>query len=136
MPEIEIERYKARVELQRFASGGSTETRLNRVLELESPRLAHGIVVRVILSFSTFFDGWSGTPVVGFYSVSNPSAPLVAGWLPHREFEYYYDLVRNERPIFVFYEFRESGATSGYLRQIGLGTSREPVGEGPEDLSP
>ena len=129
MPSFQIESYKVSITLERFSTG----TRRERMLELIGPTLYHGITQRASFAFSTAFDAdiW-GAPVVGFADNSGYSFTIV-GWFPVAEFSYYYDIVRNERPVNVIYEFRDTGATSGYLSRLGLGTSMERVGEGPSD---
>ena len=77
MPSFLIESYKVRLELQRV--GNPVVTHRNRIIEVVSVPLYHGIVERAMLNFSTYWDNWSGTPVVGFYSVANPYQPLLAG---------------------------------------------------------
>lgn len=73
------------------------------------------------------------SPVAGYLSDGGFAGLSVAGWFPLAEFSYYYDILRSERPVHVLYEFRDSGATSGYLRRVGLGTSIEQIGEGPSE---
>ena len=75
MPSFLIESYKVRLELQRV--GNPVVTHRNRIIEVVSVPLYHGIVERAMLNFSTYWDNWSGTPVVGYYSVANPYQPLL-----------------------------------------------------------
>ncbi len=88
---------------------------------------------RALFAFSSFFDGVWSSPVAGYLTDGGFSGLSVAGWFPVAEFSYYYDIVRSERPIHVMYEFRDAGASNGYLRRVGLGTSTEPIGEGPSE---
>jgi hypothetical protein len=132
MASFVIDTYKVTTDLQRFGTG-PTDTRRTRSLELTSAPMYHGLVLRATIAFSTFFDGWSGSPVVGYYSDGNPWAPVVAGWFPVGEFSAWYDILRNERPVSLVYEF-QAGA-SGYLRYLALATGQEPPGEGPADAS-
>lgn len=129
MPKFEVESYKVSTYLERFAG----ETRPTRVLEMKGPVLYHGIQNRASFAFSSAFSGVWSDPVVAYLTDGGFAGLSIAGWFPVSEFSYYYDIVRAERPINVFYEFREYGATAGYLRQLGLGTSNERVGEGPSD---
>ncbi len=121
---FEVESYRASTSIQRFAS----RTRIGRVLELRSYPLYHGIRERAVLSFSTSFDVFT-SPVVGHLS-HGPSCSQVVGWLPLAEFGFYYELLRSERPIYLFFDTRP-GETAGYLTSLRLGTTDEPVGEGP-----
>ena len=116
---------------QRFTN----ENRFERVIEMTGPVLYHNIQNRALFTFSTFFNGIASVPSAncGYLTDGGFSGLAVVGWFPVAEFPYYYDIIRNERPIQVRYEFRVSGATSGYLRLVGLGTSTEPTGEGPSD---
>lgn len=129
MPMFEVETYKVSSSLQRFTG----ETRPSRVLEMTGPVLYHGIQNRATFAFSSFFDGVWTSPVAGYLTDGGFSGLVVTGWFPLAEFSYYYDILRSERPVHVFYEFRDAGATSGYLRRVGLGTSTEQIGEGPSD---
>ena len=131
MDSFDIENYKVRVEIRR--SGDPVRTSRNRIIELESPRMAHGIVMRGLLSFSTQFNSWTGTPASGFYSDHDPSRPRVTGWLPTGEFAQWYDLLRSESPVRLMYNITPINGAK-YINQIGLGTSEEPVGEGPSDV--
>lgn len=129
MPSIEIINYKVSSSIRRFTSG----TQFERVLDLESERLYHGLYYRVTLAFHTNFSGTWGSPVVGYLSGTTTFTPQIAGWLDLKEFDYYYDILRSEKPVFLNYTI-QSG-TSGYLTQIGLSTIKEPLGEGPTDTS-
>ena len=63
------------------------------------------------------------------------------GWFPLAEFDDYYDLLRSERPVHVYYEYGSgrgfaTDTTDGALRRVGLSTTTgELVGEGPSDSS-
>jgi len=128
-----IDSYKVRVEIQR--AGSPVVTTRNRILEIVSVPEFHGIVERAVLNFSTTWDSWSGTPVVGFYSVANPLQPVLTGWLPSSEYSLWYDVLRSEKPLTLFYNITPIGGAT-YVNNISLGTSTEPIGEGPADLSP
>jgi hypothetical protein len=131
MPIFQIETYKVSTHLQRFTG----ETRVERVLELTGPVMYHGIQNRALFAFSSSFNNFS-SPVAGYLtSAGGYSGLSVVGWFPLSEYSYYYDIVRSERPVHVLYEFRDAGASSGYLRKLGLGTSVEQLGEGPTDSS-
>lgn len=129
MPIFQIETYKVSSYLERFTG----ETRPSRVLEMTGPVLHHGIQNRATFAFSSFFDGVWSSPVAGYLTDGGFAGLSVVGWFPVAEFSYYYDILRSERPIHVLYEFRDAGASSGYLRRVGLGTSTEPIGEGPSE---
>ena len=101
---------------------------------MASVPLYHGIVERAMLNFSTYWDNWSGTPVVGYYSVANPYQPLLTAWLPSNEFSFWYDVLRAEKPLTLFYDMTPIAGAS-YVGKITLGTSTEPLGEGPADVA-
>ena len=65
-------------------------THRNRIIEIASVPLYHGIVERAVLYFSTRWDNWSTTAAVGFYSLTNPYQPFLTGWLPSAEYSYWY----------------------------------------------
>jgi hypothetical protein len=129
MPIFMIETYKVSSYLERF----TRETRPSRVLELTGPVLHHGIQNRALFAFDPQFDEVWSSPVAGYITDGGFSGLSVVGWFPLAEFSYYYDIVRAEHPVHVVYENREPGSTTGYLRLVGLGTSTEPIGEGPSD---
>jgi hypothetical protein len=132
MPSFLIESYKVRLELQRV--GSPPVTHRNRIIEVASVPLYHGIVERALLNFSTYWDNWAGSPVVGFYSITNPYQPVLNAWLPSNEFSFWYDVLRAEKPLTFFYDITPIGGAN-YVGKITLGTSTEPVGEGPRDVS-
>jgi hypothetical protein len=133
MPAINIASYTVSTGLQR--PGGTTQH--ERVIELRSEALYHGITWRILLAFHTNFGSWSGSPVAGYMNLFDPAHPVIAAWLGLGEFPIYYDLVRGEQPLVFTYERSDPGATgSGYLSRIALGTARqEPPGEGDHDTS-
>jgi hypothetical protein len=131
-----VDSYRVRLEVERV--GNPVVTVRNRILEIISVAEFHGIVERAVLNFSSSFDNWSGSPVAGFYSVSNPLQPVLTGWLPSSEFSLWYDVLRSEKPLTLFYNITPIGGAN-YVNDISLGTSTstaEPIGEGPTDTSP
>jgi hypothetical protein len=134
MYSFEIASYTVETDLVRVGTE-PTVTYRSRALDLRSNILYHGIIVRAIISFSTYFDRWLGPEVVGYYWATNPYAPLMAGFFPVVEYPPWYDIVRNEQPVRLLYEFKEPGAFSGALGYLGLETGEEPLGEGPVDES-
>src|SRR3954452_22830513 len=94
--------YKVRLELQR--SGNPIVTTRNRILEITSVLETHGIVETALLVFSTSWDNWAGSPVVGFLNSTNLLQPVMAGWLPSSEFSFWYDLLRSEKPLTFSYD--------------------------------
>jgi hypothetical protein len=133
MPSFVVDTYKVRLMLQR--SGNPPNTVRTRMIEIASTPQFHGIVEKANLAFSTTWDNWAGSPVVGYYSVSNPLQPILFGWLPSSEYSYWYDVLRAERPLTFFYDITPIGGAP-YVSQISLGTSTEPIGEGPADFTP
>jgi len=128
-----VDSYKVRLELQRV--GNPVVTQRSRILEIASVVQFHGIVERAMLNFSTYWDNWSVTPAVGFYSTANPLQPMLTGWLPSSEFSFWYDVLRSEKPLTLFYNIAPIGGAN-YVNDISIGTSTEPIGEGPHDTSP
>ena len=131
MPMFEIESYKVSSFLQR----PSGEPKPSRVLEMTGPVLYHGIQNKALFAFTPGFGGTWTTPVAGYLTDGGFSGLTAVGWFPLVEYSYYYEILQTERPVQVIYEFRDAGATSGYLKEIGLGTSLEQIGEGPTDSS-
>jgi len=133
MPSFLIDSYRLRLEILR--QGNPVATHRNHIIEIVSVPEFHGIVERAVLNFSTFWDNWAGTPVVGYYNTSNPLQPVLSGWLPSSEYAFWYDVLRSEKPLTFFYDITPIGGAS-YVSKITLGTSTEPTGEGPSDVSP
>src|SRR5580765_363150 len=125
--------YKVRLELLR--AGTPVVTTRNRVIEITSVVETHGIVETALLNFSTTWDNWQNTPAVGFLNTMNPLHPVLGCWLPSTEFSFWYDVLRSEKPLTFFYNVSPIGGAS-YVNDISLGTSSEPIGEGPADVSP
>jgi hypothetical protein len=134
MPSFVVDSYKVRLEISRIGNNPVVTTR-TRVLELNSTIEAHGIVEQAVLVFSTSFETWSTTAVAGYLDSSNPLQPRLTGWFPTADFSLWYDVVRSEKPLTLFYTLSPIGGAT-YVNDIWLGTSSEPIGEGPVDLSP
>jgi len=128
-----IASYNLRLELQRV--GNPVNTVRNRVLEIVSVPEFHGIIERAVLNFSTSFDNWQTSPVVGYYSTANLLRPVITGWLPSSEYSFWYDVLRSEKPLTFSYTITPINGAN-YVSAVTVGTSTEPVGEGPVDLSP
>lgn len=128
-----INDYKVGISLQRFGTS-STGTRTERTIELTTEPLVHGITRTILMAFSNYFDSFT-TPVVGHYSGRFTFSQRVAIWLPVREFEVNYDLLRHEKPVFYDFDFNESGAMDGYITRFTLTTGTERPGEGDADVS-
>ncbi len=128
-----VDSYKLRLEILR--QGNPVVTHRNRIIEIVSVPQFHGIVERAVLNFSTMWDNWSNTPAVGYYNASNPLQPVLSGWLPSNEYAFWYDVLRAEKPLTLFYQIAPINGAP-YVNTISLGTSTEPTGEGPTDVSP
>jgi hypothetical protein len=133
MPSFLIDTYKLRLEILR--QGNPVVTHRHRMLEIASVPQFHGIIERAFLNFSTLWDNWAGTPAVGYYDTHNPYQPVLTGWMPSSEYAFWYDVLRSEKPLTLFYEITPIGGAP-YVSKITLGSSTEPTGEGPEDLTP
>jgi hypothetical protein len=133
MASFVVDAYKVRLFLERSAP--PVVTTRTRLIEIVGAPEFHGIVERANLYFSTSFDNWSQTPAVGFYSTANPLQPVLTGWLPSSEFSYWYDVLRAERPLTLYFNISPIGGAP-YVNQISVGTSTEPIGEGPADFTP
>jgi hypothetical protein len=134
MPTFPVESYKVRVEIER-AGTPPVKTLHNRVLEVVSPVQFHGIVERAVLYFSTRWDNWTSPAVAGYLDQTNPYQPRLTGWFPAADFSLFYEVLRSESPLYVFYDLAPIGGAS-YVSNIAIGSSTEPIGEGPADHSP
>jgi hypothetical protein len=132
MPLFEIVHYKVSSYLRRSDLPGRVVPQFERVLEMTGPTLYHGIRNKATFAFASTFNSFT-EPIAGFVQSERTGGLFVVGWFPVAEFTYYYDILRSERPVSVLYEVRERGASTGYLGKVGLGTSTEPIGEGPSD---
>lgn len=129
MPLFLIETYKVSSYLARPVGPAQP----SRLLEMAGPVAYHGIRDRAAFHFSPAFDGAWSSPVAGYLTEVGYTGRSIVGWFPLAEFAVYYDILRSERPVHVSYEFSDGGARTGYLRRVGLGTSTEPIGEGPSE---
>src|SRR5262249_57557412 len=123
-----IDSYKVRLEIQR--AGNPVVTTRNRVLEIVSVPQLNGIIELAVLNFSSLWDNWSGTPVVGFHNVANPLQPVLTGWLPSSEYSLWYDVLRSETPLTFFYNITPIGGAT-YVHDISFGPSPHPPAPSP-----
>lgn len=94
-----------------------------RTLELEGR--SHGEAaapVRCVLVFSAALDGPAPAAAVG-YATEAAMGLSIVGWLPASAFDAYREVLAGTVDCQVHYELRDSRATGGYLRRLGLGTS-------------
>ena len=131
MDSFQIESYKLRLILWREG----THTERERIIELRSEPLYHGIVVRAFLAFSTVFDNWDGA-LLGAFELRDPLNPVIRGYLPATEYSIWYDVLRAESPLTFFYDTVNYNADYLRIRVMELGSSKEPLGEGPADSNP
>lgn len=84
-----------------------------------------GPIDRAIIYF------WPQRPsdTVGYISGS-----LFVGMLDDSDFQYWYDILRAEKPIRLYYVENSSGSENK-VWHVGIGTTDEGVGEGPNDPS-
>ena len=131
MPELKIASYKVQVDLARIGDEDTTTTR-RYVLELKSEPLYHGAVFTIEISCSTDYNQWPGPGVVGSIEGFETAAPMLRGWFPLSEYTVWYDLLRNEKPLWLHYEVHTERPLN--LSRLALGSKKEPLGEGPKDL--
>lgn len=93
--------------------------------------------LQVTIQFSTEFDTWS-RPWVGIIGNADPLRPELWVYLPLSEYAYYYDMLRQERPVYFDYAVDGGGGIvpSGTITTFQMVTLREPTGEGNRDHSP
>lgn len=104
-----------------------------RLIILTSEPLLHGIVVKVTLHFSTFFDNWN-SGIVGHFSDSDPYAPHLNVYFRLNEYAYYYDILRQEKPVYYGYTPEAPTPPAGFwIREFEIITYRERLGEGNTD---
>ena len=112
-------------------ASGTRAPECTRLILLTSETLYHGIVVTVRMQFSPFFDNWSG-PAIGYANYQDPYAPKIFVWFRLSEYQYYYDILRQETP--VYYGYSQPGPSdihgSSYFGGFELITHKEPTGEG------
>jgi hypothetical protein len=136
MRSFSVQAYKVRLEIRRVG-GDPVDTWRWRILEIIGPREYHGLVEIAVLYFGSSWDDWSGPAQTGIYDNSNPYQPVVKGYLPSSEFEFWYDVLRSEKPLTFFYNLLQEPPPYGgeaYIDSISLATSTvEPIGEGPVD---
>jgi hypothetical protein len=124
-----------RVRTEHRNQGGSHI--FDRIIDIDGVPLAHGIVPKAVLSFRTAWNVWNNDRV-GYLALPPPNTfqgTTLAGWFGDRDFELYYKILQEEKPVSVFYD-REAAQTANgyYCTMVGLGSSMEPIGEGPKDV--
>lgn len=130
MLSFEIDTYNVTSQLQRFPG----ETRPSRVLDMTGPILTHGIQNHALFGFDPFFDGVWATPVAGYISYPGGYNGLtLVGWFPLYEYEYYYEILREQTGLQVIYDYTppQPANLTGYLSLVGLGDSSSQVGNAP-----
>ena len=118
------------IETYTVRTGRSTSTP-SAVLTLAGPVLSHGIQNNATLYFFPSyaqFAGW-GLNIGGL----NFDGITVIATIPFDDFPRMYDLLRNEAPVQLHYNYGASSSTTKALTYLDLRTGNEPVGEGPED---
>ena len=62
------------------------------------------------------------------------SGTLTRGLGDH-DFDLYYKILQEEKPLFIVYDRDATQTGNGYYcTMVGLGSSMEPIGEGPKDM--
>jgi hypothetical protein len=127
MDSFQIESYKVGFRVYNDDTNAGHE----RIIELRSEPLYHGIVVRAILHFSGVFGtgAW-----LGVFELRGDQRLL--GYLPATEYSLWYDVLRAESPLTFSYDAVPYNADYMKIRVIELGSLKEPIGEGPADSSP
>jgi hypothetical protein len=128
---FEVQTYKVRAETRGF-----TNRRVEaRVIEIDGGQLdgaEANYPSKAVLSFRSDWNDWNSQPV-GYW---NWGKLELAGWFGETEFARWYDLLRSEKPLKLNFLHRDEQAGNGnYVDRIGLGSSSEPLGEGPTDTS-
>lgn len=100
-------------------------------IQITGPTLAHGIRNDATLYFFPSYATMSGSVLnVGGL---NFDGITVIGRVPFEEFGRFYDLLRNEAPVQLYYTYGSSSTTTKPLNLVAIRTGDEPAGEGPED---
>ncbi|MGA0558573.1 hypothetical protein ACO2Q8_18070 [Larkinella sp. VNQ87] len=128
----QITQYEVSTAIRR--SGTPVSTFYERVIILKTAPEYHGLTITVTLAFATSFNSFT-TAVVGYYGGATSFNQQVAIWLPVSEFQYYYDMLRNETPVYFQFDYNEANPLIYYITNFKLTTGLEPTGEGAESLS-
>jgi hypothetical protein len=108
----------------------NTSTQFARI-EIAGPVLAHGIQSSATLYFFPTYPELAGWALnVGGL---NFDGIHVIGQVPFADFDRWYDLLRNESPVQLYYTYGASDSTTKPLQLVALETGNEPPGEGPQD---
>ncbi|MBT2162797.1 hypothetical protein [Zobellia barbeyronii] len=102
-----------------------TNTNAHRFFLSLKGRSERGVVNSAIIYF------WPSRPTdtVGYIAGS-----LFVGMLDDSDFQYWYDILRNEKPVKLNY-VENSDASVNKVWHISIGTGDEGVGEGPKDFN-
>ncbi|MBK8174295.1 MAG: hypothetical protein IPK66_03145 [Rhodospirillales bacterium] len=120
MQRFQVDRYEVRTELRRVNTSAGIETYAARTLVVFSTPEPSGGLTQALLYFSTLFDPWYNRAIVGQLETDNHFCTRVSVWLPISEFEPYYEILLNERPLFFYYQTGVAFDTRAYLEQVAL----------------
>lgn len=100
-----------------------TNTNAHRFFIVAEGFSENGPINRAVIYF------WPSKPAdtVGYVAGS-----LLVGMLDDGDFQYWYDILRNEKPVKISY-VENSSASENKVWHISVNTTNEGVGEGPED---
>lgn len=94
---------------------------------------------RFFLSLSGNSESGPAQSVIIYFWPSKPvdtvgyiAGNLLVGMLDDSDFQYWYNILRNEKPVHVYY-VENNAASENRVWHISVGTSDEGVGEGPAD---
>ena len=116
MPEFEVTEH--RISRRRWDTGTTPVD--SHMLELFGPEDFEGCRDSATLIFDEALDLDRLGPVVGYATQPDHGPVSVVGWLPADSFDAWRELILARGVEKIQFEMRDPGATSGYLRRLGL----------------
>jgi|APTNR8051073442_1049403.scaffolds.fasta_scaffold08120_4 hypothetical protein len=130
MLHFEVGHYSVRTELQRVQTSAGVQTYAARVLTLTGRPGPDAAIFRATLQFSTLFEPWYSRATAGQFDRSAALSPRLSVWLPLGEFPCYYDILRNERPLYLAFEAQPDGSLSHVHLGSTMSADDLPVDDG------
>jgi hypothetical protein len=131
MKQFRIETYR----VSTFYTQAQDGVFLQRKLELVSVPLFRGMRYEANLTF-VHQNPWSNTAAGFLLNEPFGVSGILQLWPHINEFPIYYDMLRNEQPVYFYFEPGRRDGNHTDIITIGIGTTVEPPGEGGQDTSP
>ncbi|GAA4395764.1 hypothetical protein GCM10023187_03090 [Nibrella viscosa] len=128
----EVMSYKVGSAIRRVVTPEGTVTHIERTIQLNTASGYHNLTITALLAFSSAFDNFK-TPVVGYFEGRTVARERITIWLPLSEFDFYYSILRHEKPVYFEFEFAPTGEMESYGHRFTLTSESKPTREEPQE---